>query len=224
MAETKLLYIIKWVKGEKPYFQFGEFINTGEGRVIPSPPANYTNLNMLFQYLQNVYSTKVNTLLTMNMGEDEKQILDRFISTHPYIAKHKHLSKPAGKKTDGSPFRVYLVDDNMQDMKAVRQILMDEHFEIVGFAKTPENADKFISSNIRHIDLIICEIYLTDGNLFEVLRKVKLLRQDVMTLVISKSSNKVDVQKVLSLKTDGYMIKPVDRENLLKQLRRICNT
>ncbi len=216
--------MIKWVKGDKPYYQFSEFIQTGEGRVIPAPPTTYFNLNVLFQLLQNQYSVYINTLLTMNFDEEERNAIDKFISTHSFIIKHKHLSKPAGKKTDGSPFRVFLIDDNMQDIKQVRQILMDEHFEIVGFAKTQESADRFLETKIKHVDLVICEIYLADGSTFDIIPMLKSQKNNILVLIVSKSSNKIDVQKSISLKADGYVIKPVEKESFIRQLRKICNT
>jgi two-component system, chemotaxis family, chemotaxis protein CheY len=222
MEDRKIIYIIRWMKAEKPLYHFGEFLQTSEGRFLPSPAQIFSSLNILFLLLKNKYSGYKLLLVAMGFDPEEIDQTDKFISLNPFVVSKKYMPKPAGKKLDGTPCRVFLVDESMDDMKKLKQIMLDEHFEIMSMARNPDSAIRFFKSNFSHIDVVLTEVYLKNSNMLDVIRDMKLLKNAIKIVVISATNSKPDVQRLLEMKVDGYFIKPVDREKLVNQLRTIC--
>jgi two-component system, chemotaxis family, chemotaxis protein CheY len=219
----RILYIIKWVKqSDKPDYQFGEFILTAENRYIPKPPQIFWNLNALYLYLKNNYSTSRVSILAMGLDNQDIGITEHFVQTNPFITTTKFLNRPSGKKPDGTPYKVFLVDDNTADLRLLKQIMLDEHFEIISMAKTPENCLNFFRTNARHIDILITEIYLTLNSMFDTIKEMKQIKPELKIIAVSRSSNKFDIQKLMSLKVDRILVKPVLRERLVEAVKQIA--
>ena len=222
MDSKSTAYIIRWLKAEKPEYQFGELLPTERGRLIPTPPVAYYNLNALLLFLKNRYQFSKLVILAMGFDEADREALRRWSSAVSFVGGCKFLEKPAGKKSDGSPVRTFLVDENPGDLKLLKQMILDEHFEMVSMARHADSALRFFRSNFKHIDLVLTEAFHSYGNLFEVIREMKILKNDIRIVVVTAANSRQDIQKLLALRVDGCLLKPLDKPKLMNCLRSVC--
>lgn len=220
----KILYLIKWVKSEKPFYQLGEMVAAGQGnRYIPAPPELYYNLNSVFRYIKNKLFSYDLIMFTMGLDNIELESMDDFIGHNSFIKDCKHLSKPIGKKEDGSPYKVFMVDSDFENLKSIKKIIIGEHFEIMGVARDSEKALQFFEKNYYHIDIVIMEIILPSQNGYDVIQQMKRLKNSLKIIIVTKSNNLLDVQKAVDLKIHGYIVKPVDKQKLIANIKKVLN-
>jgi two-component system, chemotaxis family, chemotaxis protein CheY len=219
---TIRIYIIRWAKdSDKPDYHIGEFVALGENEYIPAPPQVFWNLNALMLYMKNRYSGTKVALLVMGFSTEESELIEKFAQAHPFVFKYKFVGRPSGKKPDGTPYRIFLVDDDNTRLRELNKILLDEHFEIISMARTPDNSIAFFCSYARHIDILITEIHLNLSNMFEAIRMMKKLKPDLKVIVLAQSPNKIELQRLMDMKVDRILIKPVDRKQIIEALKQI---
>ena len=223
MEKISTAYIIRWLKAEKPEYQFGELLPTEQGRLIPTPPVAYYNLHALLLYLKNRFQYGRLAILAMGFEEEDKETVRRWSSGQAFMAGFKYLERPVGKKKDGSPIRTILVDDKPEDLKLLKQMILDEHFEMVTMSRHPENAIRFFRNNHRHVDLVLTEAYLAAGDMFEVIREMKKLKAAVRIVVVTSVTTRADIHRLVDLGIDGCLVKPVNRQRLMTCLRSVCS-
>jgi CheY-like chemotaxis protein len=223
MEKISTAYIIRWLKAEKPEYQFGELLPTEQGRLLPTPPVAYYNLNALLLYLKNRFQYGRLAILAMGFEETDKETVRRWSSGQSFVAGFKYLERPVGKKRDGSPIRAILIDDKPEDLKLLKQLILDEHFEMVTMSRNPDSAIKFFRNNHRHIDLVLTEAYIGYGNMFEEIREMKKLKSGVRIVVITSANTRADIQRLVALGVDGCLVKPVGKDRLMTCLRTVCS-
>ncbi len=222
MEHKKIVYIIKWIKNEKPFYQMGEFVPTGFNKYIPAPPEVFFHLNIIFQAIKSKFSFQPLSLLTMGFDETEIALINKFVNSNSFIIGCKHLAKPIGRKPDGSPYRVFMVDSDFGNLKAIKKIIINEHFEIMGIAKTPEDALRFFQKNYKYIDIVIMEILLPSNDVgYEVIKQMKQLSHNLKIIIVTKSNSELDVRKAIDFKINGYIIKPVEKDKLINNIKKI---
>lgn len=226
MADIKkIVYIIRWVKNEKPLYQFGEMLNIGQGKkYLPAPPELFYTINSIFRYLKNNLADFNIFFLTMGFDDVDTKIINDFIKQNPFIKDCTHLSKPIGKKADGTPYKVFMVDSDFENLKSIKKIIIDQHFEIMGITRDAEKALIFFEKYYKHIDIVIIEILLdTSVQGYEIIKKMKNLKKNLKIIIVTKSNNILDVQKAIELKISGYIIKPVVNSKLIESIKKALN-
>ncbi|MBU1078526.1 MAG: response regulator [Spirochaetes bacterium] len=225
MVDKKIIYLIKWMKNEKPFYQLGEMVPTGmQNKYIPAPPELFYSLNSVFRYMKNNLIASAVVMFTMGMDQNEIETIDLFIDGNYFIKDCKHLSKPLGKKPDGSPYKVYMVDSDFENLKSIKKIIISEHFEIMGVARDAEKAMAFFEKNYRHIDIVIMEIILPSSNGYDVIEKMLRIKSDLKIIITTMSNDSLDVQKAIELKIHGYIVKPVGREKLVTNIKKVLHS
>lgn len=221
MSQKKIIYLIRWIKNEKPIYQLGEIVPVGNNRYMPAPPEIFSNFNITLQAIKNKFSLYEVSLLTMGFEKIAEKLIDDFVSKNLFIVTCKHLSRPIGKKSDGTPYRVFMVDSDFNSLKNIRKIIVKEHFEIMGVARNADDALKFFEKYYRYIDILIIEIILGSDDGYEVITQMRKLKNDLKVIIVTKSSSQLDVQKAIDLKINGYIIKPVEKEKLINNIKKI---
>lgn len=113
---------------------------------------------------------------------------------------------------------VLVIDDNPMILKLIKEYLGDKY--CVATAISGKIARKFLES--KGTNLILLDYEMPEENGVEVLQKI---RQDkklsnIPVIFLTGITDRERLMRVLLLKPQGYLIKPVDREKLLGTIER----
>lgn len=221
-SEKRLVYVIKWLKGsEKPDYQCGVIVLTDDNRFIPTPPTVFSSLDGMLVFIRTHYMNFKVSVLAMGFDENDKSVLEQFSKENQFITGKKYLVRPCGKRKDGTPYKVFLVDNHVDDIRSLKQVMLDEHFEIISMARNPKNAMKFFQANFEHIDMVFTELYLGMEDMFQAMQEMRALKPCLKIIAMSWTANKTDIEKLMPLKVDRFMIKPVVRDKLLDAIKTV---
>ncbi len=218
---NKIVYLIKWIRNEKPFYQLGELVPSGNNKYIPTPPEIFYNLNIALIYIKNKMSALNVTLISMGFNEFELDEIDRFATNNKFITVTKHLAKPIGKKYDGTPYKIFMIDSDFESLKKIKQIMVSEHFEIIGIARTGKDAIRFLTDKYKYIDIITTEIILPDEDGYTIIEQIKNINNRLKIVIITSSNKELDVKKAIDLRINGYIIKPIIKEKIMDNLKKI---
>ncbi len=147
-------------------------------------------------------------------------ILETFLrplDTSKYIQKvGDYLAK--GKDNASEKKSVMIVDDDPTYMGLIRGWLKDEYNVIMAAS----GAQALSNLALKHVDLILLdyEMPVVDGSqVLEMLRSDKTYAK-IPVFFLTGKSDKESVMKVLEMKPDNYVLKTVEREDLLMMLRK----
>ncbi len=115
--------------------------------------------------------------------------------------------------------RILIVDDARFMRMMLRSILEEAGYEVVGEAETGTEALwKFaqLKPDLMILDIIIPEL---EGNV--VLGRVLKQFPDAKVLIVSAVGQRLLVDKALKSGAAGYIVKPVEPEMLIKEVKRI---
>ena len=128
---------------------------------------------------------------------------------------------PVGLKSDGSKYRVLIIDDSLFVVKQLKQILQSESFEVVGEAHDGEegvNAYKELSPNI---DFVTCDITMPKLDGITALEQIMAFDSNAKVIMISALGKEDLVKKALLAGAKNYIVKPLDRVKVLSRLDTI---
>ena len=123
---------------------------------------------------------------------------------------------------DNSMLKVLLVDDEPFILQGLRLLLdwKEEGFDIVGTASDGLEALQFLREN--KVDLIIADIQMpgmTGLELLEKIRREKL--SSAFFVILSGYADFSYAQKAMRFECSSYMLKPVEKEELLAVLHKV---
>ncbi|MEK6794349.1 MAG: hypothetical protein AABZ39_06210 [Spirochaetota bacterium] len=155
--DGRVVYLFRWTKNDKPEYQSGEIVMLGEKRYMPRAPDSFQSLANALQMISRKYQSTSVMLLTMGLTEPDTAQLNAFLKNSTFISNVRDITRPTGKRKDGSPSRVFLIGTTMDVLKEIKNTLIREHFEIVGMAKAEAEALRTIYRMNRNLDLILIE-------------------------------------------------------------------
>jgi two-component system chemotaxis response regulator CheY len=124
----------------------------------------------------------------------------------------------AGKRADGTPYRVLVVDDSMFVTKQIGQILTSEGFEVVGSAADgQEGLDKY-KELYPNVDLVTMDITMPKMDGVTALEKIMEFDKNASVVMISALGKQDLVKKSLLLGAKNYIVKPLDRAKVLERI------
>ena len=114
---------------------------------------------------------------------------------------------------------VLIVDDDPLMLKVVKEYLGEKYN--VGTAISGKIALKFLES--RQTNLILLDYEMPEENGPEVLRKIRLNSDlaNIPVVFLTGVTDQAKLVEALSLKPQGYLLKPVDQDKLLGTLEKI---
>lgn len=117
-----------------------------------------------------------------------------------------------------SRFRLMLVDDHPMMRRGIRQLLeLEDDFQIVGEANNGEEA-------LQLLDELQPQLILLDNNMpqlngIETLKRLRQMGYAGKVLLFTVSDAEKDVRDALRFGADGYLLKDMEPEKLIQQVR-----
>ncbi len=116
---------------------------------------------------------------------------------------------------------ILVVDDNVLLLRTVKEMLGDMY--TVAIATSCYQA--FEQLEMRKYDLILLDYEMPDVNGSETFYKLKNDKryENIPVIFFTSSADKETVTKLLSLKPDGYMLKPPSKSKLVPLIEKVLN-
>jgi len=122
--------------------------------------------------------------------------------------------------TSTSPARLLLVDDHPLLRRAVAELLsLESDLKVVGQASNGQQALEFLSKN--EVDLVILDHKMPILTGMETLKEIKARNFNTKTILFTVSDSGEDVQEALKLGVDGYLLKDIEPELIITDIRKI---
>lgn len=118
--------------------------------------------------------------------------------------------------------RILIVDDHPVIRVGLTQIINREtDLRVCAEAGTMEEAVKAVKK--QKIDLALVDMRLDGTTGIQVIKKIKILCPDLITLVFSMSDNPQYVKQAIKAGTSGYMTKDEISEDIVIAIRQVLN-
>ena len=122
--------------------------------------------------------------------------------------------------TSTSPARLLLVDDHPLLRRAVAELLsLESDLKVVGQASNGQQALEFLANN--EVDLVILDHNMPVLTGMETLKEIKARNYNTKTILFTVSDSGQDVQEALKLGVDGYLLKDIEPEVIITEIRKI---
>jgi two-component system, OmpR family, KDP operon response regulator KdpE len=116
---------------------------------------------------------------------------------------------------NAAPLKVLVVDDEPPIRKLLRMGLGTQGYQTIDAA----NAKAALELMAETPDLVILDLGLPDMQGLDLLRKIRLQREDVPIVVLSSRGDEAAKVEALDLGADDYVTKPFGMEELLARMR-----
>lgn len=146
---------------------------------------------------------------------EEKAALEAQAAEEARLAMEQELDRPE----NGAMKHVLVIDDDPVMLKTIKRYLGEEYN--VATALSGKIALKFLEKRVTDIILLDYEMPSMNGpEILDILRGND--RTKNIPVIFLTGVNEIDkIQKVLSMKPQGYMLKPVNNEELHRTLEKI---
>ena len=129
--------------------------------------------------------------------------------------------RPDGLRTDGSAFRVLVVDDSMFVTKQLSQILTSEGYEVVGTAADGKEGFEKYQQLHPHVDLVTMDITMPGVDGITCLERIMGFDKEARVVMVSALGKQDLVKKSFLLGAKNYIVKPLDRAKVLERFRAV---
>ena len=121
--------------------------------------------------------------------------------------------------TEGSANRVIIIDDHPLFRKGASHLVnMEDSLEFVGEAASGEEG--IVLALETRPDLILLDLNMKGMDGLETLTKLREKGCDARIIILTVSNDERDVVSVLRAGADGYLLKDMEPEDILKELHR----
>ena len=111
--------------------------------------------------------------------------------------------------------RILLVDDHLLFRKGLARLLdAQPDFEVVGEAK--DGLEAVEQTQALHPDLVLMDVRMPDCDGLEATRRIKAQMEDVRVVLLTVSDDDQDLATAVRYGADGYLLKDLLPETLLK--------
>ena len=115
---------------------------------------------------------------------------------------------------------ILIIDDHPLFRKGVRQLLsMDEQYEIVGEATDGVAGLSMIES--LKPDMVLLDLNMDSMSGLDVLEEIKKRELKTEVVIMTVSNQDSDVARAIHLGADGYLLKDMEPEDILKKLGQV---
>ncbi len=114
-----------------------------------------------------------------------------------------------------------LVEDDFPSLLYLKQAL-ENTGAIVSVAQNVEEALRYIYAD-KPIDLVLLDLRFPDGDGFEIIHKIKILRKNLPIIVQSAYALSINKEKAFQNGCDEFITKPIHRNILLTTLDKYLN-
>ncbi len=128
---------------------------------------------------------------------------------------------PEGLKSDGTAFRILVVDDSMFVAKQIGQILTSEGYEIVATASDGLDGVEKYKELCPNVDLVTMDITMPKMDGITALEQIMAFDKNAKVVMISALGKEELVKKALLLGAKNYIVKPLDRKKVLERISTV---
>mgnify|MGYP003603799871 FL=1 len=122
--------------------------------------------------------------------------------------------------TSANPARLLLVDDHPMIRRGLSDLLsLENDVKVVGEANNGQEAINYLQHN--NVDLIVLDNNMPIMNGIETLKRIRELDIEGKVLLFTVSDSSKDVQDALEFGVDGYLLKDMEPEDIIKDIRKI---
>ena len=119
-----------------------------------------------------------------------------------------------------NPVRIFIIDDHPVFRKGLAQLLSAENdFDICGEAEDADAALKLLKKKLP--DLAIVDITLKNSSGIDLIKNIKLLFPEMLTLTLSMHDEMIYAERALRAGSKGYVMKQEAPETIVKAIRHI---
>lgn len=115
--------------------------------------------------------------------------------------------------------RVLLVDDHPMIAAALEMLLRGTDYELLGRARTAQEAAKMISK--FRPDLLLLDVHLPDGSGLEVLKRISTSRSRPKTILLTAGMDDAQLLAAAELAPQGMVLKTSDPGHLLDCMDKV---
>ncbi len=142
--------------------------------------------------------------------------IERPLDMNTFIEKLDNLMNE--KEIEGRKKSILLVDDDASYIQLLHEWLKDNYR--VGMAKSGMQAITWLARNNVDLILLDYEMPVTSGlQVFEML-KSESFSKDIPVMFLTSKKDKESIMKVMALKPAGYMLKDINKAQLLANLSK----
>lgn len=124
--------------------------------------------------------------------------------------------------TLADPIRILIVDDHAIVRQGLKMVLsLRPDFEVVGEVGTA--ADAIEMTRVLQPDLILLDLVLPDGNGGELTPRLREVCTECRILILSGVRSRGQVQKAVDAGVDGYILKEVVPDELVRAVHQVAN-
>tara|TARA_B100000614_G_scaffold178552_1_gene159438 strand:- start:307 stop:741 length:435 start_codon:yes stop_codon:yes gene_type:complete len=123
-----------------------------------------------------------------------------------------------GKRPDGTPYRVLVVDDSMFVTKQIGQILTSEGFDVVATAADGQEGVEKYKELYPGVDLVTMDITMPKMDGVTALEQIIAFDKEARIVMVSALGKQDLVKKSLLLGAKNYIVKPLDRKKVLERI------
>ena len=152
-------------------------------------------------------ANKIMSKIQVFIGQKRSEQLEREEEQKLIEEKEEHVAEIQKK-------HILVIDDDPMMLKLVNEQLHERYN--VATAISGKLAFTFLEK--KHTDLILLDFEMPIINGGEVLKKLREnpATKDIPVVFLTGVSNRSTIQEVLAMKPQGYLLKPIDSENLFK--------
>ncbi len=122
--------------------------------------------------------------------------------------------------TPASPAKLLLVDDHPMLRRGVAELLsLEDDVKVVGEASNGQEALDFLETN--EVDLVILDHEMPILTGIETVKEIRARDIKVKVLLFTVSDSGEDVQEALKLGVDGYLLKDMEPELIIVDIRKV---
>ena len=125
---------------------------------------------------------------------------------------------PEGIKSDGTKFRVLIVDDSMFVAKQLGQILTSEGYEIIATAVDGKDGVDKYKELCPNVDLVTMDITMPRMDGITALEQIMAFDKNAKVVMVSALGKEELVKKSLLDGAKNYIVKPLDRKKVLDRI------
>lgn len=112
-------------------------------------------------------------------------------------------------------FHILVVDDDKNTRRLIEAVLSRENYTVT----TAENGEQALQRlDEQHIDLIVLDIMMPKIDGYELTRQLRAAGNELPILMVSAKQLPADRHRGFLVGTDDYVTKPIDEQELLRQL------
>ena len=123
-----------------------------------------------------------------------------------------------GLSQRGTPYRVLIIDDSTFIAKQLGKILTSEGFEVTDTAVNGAIGVKKYVTLHPNIDLVTMDVTMPGIDGVSALEKILEFDKEAIVIMITSVGNEETVKKCLQIGAKGFIVKPLDREKVLRRV------